>query len=1058
MQHVLFHEQNAYAVIITNFEGAITEWNPAAERIFGYSRDEALGKTPAMLYRPAGHAALTETILENVAGEGYWAGEAPFVHKDGSEGITDIAVYSYVDEQGQPATIGIIRDITGERQTQHVSRENTERLRLITDNVGAVITILDTEQRYLFVNKGFEDLFGLTHDDVVGKSVREFIGREMYERVVPHLESALSGKEVSFERERTGTDGVTRIYQSTYLPHFDEHGKICGTYGLSVDITERKEAERELREKERQLRLITDNVAATIIYFDADQRYQFVNKATEKLYGITREQIIGRTLLDVQGEAGYSKIEQHVQTAFSGSEATFEQERILPDGQRLHYQTTYLPDFSEDNQVIGVYVLLADITARKQVEAELKRTSQAAVLLRKIAVAANHAENLDEVIQTSLDELCIYSGWPLGHAYLLSRGETEELVSSNLWHLADPQKYETFRRATEEMIFQPGIGLPGRVVSENTAQWRTVRKNHPRAEAAIAAGIETGFAIPVMVGSQVTAVLEFFNTGIIERDDALLAVAEQVGVLIGRVIERQRMEEDRASSQKRLSGIVDIATEAIISIGTKGQIKLFNKGAETIFGYAADDIVGKSIELLLPERFRTDHSKHIEGFLRGPDTGRLVNGRGTLYAQRADGSEFPAEASISKLELPHETLLTVILRDITERLEFETQNLENVAKFRGIFEDAAYAIGVADRDGKFLEVNDALAELFGYERQEMIGLPFSAVTAPETLERDLDQFNALVSGKRLSIRVEKTYMRKNGERFEAQLVSKAVYDNDGEFKFTIVLIDDITQRKQVEQTILAAKEEAELASRAKSEFLANMSHELRTPLNSIIGFSDLLTDQSLYLADDTTSTEYATHIFDSGEHLLALINDILDISKIEAGTSALQEENIDIAKTVNSCLTMVAERAKIGDIGLVAKIEETTLPMLRADKTRIKQVVLNLLSNAVKFTEAGGMVTVRAWHNFDSGFVLQVVDDGIGMAPGDIPKALARFQQVESDLTRKYEGTGLGLPLSKALVEQHGGTLDLQSQADVGTTVTVRLPADRTVHIPANDVLEAKAV
>jgi PAS domain S-box-containing protein len=763
-------------------------------------------------------------------------------------------------------------------------------------------------------------------------------------------------------------------------------------------------------------------------------------------------------LLDVQGEAAYSQIEQHVQTAINGDESTFEQVRILPDGRRLHYQTTYLPDISENNQVIGVYVLLADITARKRAEAELKRTTQAAELLRKIAVAANHAESLNEVIQISLDELSIYSGWPIGHAYLLRQGRNEELVSSNLWYLADSQRYETFRRESEELTFKPGIGLPGLVVSENTAQWLTVNKNYPRAEVGSAAGIETGFAIPVMIGSQVAAVLEFFNTGIVERDEALLAVAEQVGVLIGRVIERQRMEEERASSEKRLSGIVDIASEAIISVNTEGQIKLFNKGAETIFGYTAEEMLGQSINRLLPERFRDDQNKGFDSFLRERETSRLMKDRSLLKGQRADGREFPAEASISKLELPNETLLTVILRDITERLEAETQNLENVAKFRGIFEDAAYAIGVADRDGKYLEVNDALAELFGYERQEMIGLPFSAVTAPETLERDLDQFNALVSGKRISIRIEKTYMRKNGERFEAQLVSKAVYDNDGEFKFTIVLIDDITQRKQVEQTILAAKEEAEMASRAKSEFLANMSHELRTPLNSIIGFSDLLTDQSLYLPGDTTSTEYATHIFESGEHLLALINDILDISKIEAGTSALQEEDLDIAATVNSCLTMVAERAKNSEIRLIADIEEKTLPMLRADKTRMKQVVLNLLSNAVKFTEAGGRVTIKAWHNWDSGFVLQVIDDGIGMTPGDIPKALARFQQVESDLARKYEGTGLGLPLSKALVEQHGGTLDLQSQAGVGTTVTVRLPADRAVNIPANDVLEAKAL
>ena len=396
------------------------------------------------------------------------------------------------------------------------------------------------------------------------------------------------------------------------------------------------------------------------------------------------------------------------------------------------------------------------------------------------------------------------------------------------------------------------------------------------------------------------------------------------------------------------------------------------------------------------------------------------------------------------------------MRDIND---FEVREVDIIgdAKFRGIFEEAAFGIGIADRDGKYIDVNAALATLFGFERQELIGVPFAALTAPETLDRDLAQFEDLVSGKNPAVRLEKTYLRKNGERFEAQLVSKAVCDRNGEFKFTIALIEDITQRKRDEQTILTAKAEAELASRAKSEFLANMSHELRTPLNSIIGFSDLLTDRSLYVSGDSTSAEYAGHIYDSGEHLLALINDILDISKIEAGASILREEEIDIAAVIERCHIMVGDRAAKKDVGLNVDFDDTPLPLLRADKTRIKQVMLNLLSNAVKFTEPGGTVTTKVRHNFDTGFVLQVIDTGIGMAPEDIPMALARFHQVDSALSRKYEGTGLGLPLSKALIEQHGGSLDLQSQLGVGTTATVRLPIDRVVEGAQNDVLKARA-
>ena len=227
-----------------------------------------------------------------------------------------------------------------------------------------------------------------------------------------------------------------------------------------------------------------------------------------------------------------------------------------------------------------------------------------------------------------------------------------------------------------------------------------------------------------------------------------------------------------------------------------------------------------------------------------------------------------------------------------------------------------------------------------------------------------------------------------------------------------------------------------------------MSHELRTPLNGINGFSELLAEEVFGPLGNAEYLKFAEAINASGQHLLALINDVLDISKIEAGDTGLSEETFDVTPVINSCITMVGQRSADSGVELVVDIAEDTLLQLRADKTRIKQVVLNLLSNAVKFTEAGGRITLKAWHNQESGFVLQVIDTGIGISANDIPKALTRFQQVENGLNRKHSGTGLGLPLATSLVEMHGGTLDLQSQLGVGTTVTVHFPVARTVTRP----------
>ncbi len=250
--------------------------------------------------------------------------------------------------------------------------------------------------------------------------------------------------------------------------------------------------------------------------------------------------------------------------------------------------------------------------------------------------------------------------------------------------------------------------------------------------------------------------------------------------------------------------------------------------------------------------------------------------------------------------------------------------------------------------------------------------------------------------------------------------------------------------REKEQSLRVARDDAEAASRAKSEFLAAMSHELRTPLNAIIGFSDMIKGETFGPVGSVKYRDYANDINTSGLHLLALINDILDLSKVESGTDELDEEDIEVPRLIRSAFTLVRQRAE--NIALELDLEvPDALPALRADERKLKQILVNLLSNAIKFTETGGKVTLKAWTRATSGHVFQVIDTGIGIAPEDIPKALSMFGQVDGDLNRQYEGTGLGLPLAKGLVELHGGTLDLQSQVNVGTTVTVRFPASRII-------------
>ncbi|MCZ6741268.1 MAG: HAMP domain-containing sensor histidine kinase, partial [Alphaproteobacteria bacterium] len=220
--------------------------------------------------------------------------------------------------------------------------------------------------------------------------------------------------------------------------------------------------------------------------------------------------------------------------------------------------------------------------------------------------------------------------------------------------------------------------------------------------------------------------------------------------------------------------------------------------------------------------------------------------------------------------------------------------------------------------------------------------------------------------------------------------------------------------------------------------------ELRTPLNAVIGLSELMNEATFGPLGHPKYTEYAKDITESGRHLLELIEDILDLSRIEVGKLKLYEEKVDVVKVVRACMMILRSRAEAGRIEIQTSLPED-VPLLMADAGKLKQILLNVLSNAIKFTPVGGTVTLEAYVEKDGGFVFMVRDTGIGIASKDLSMAMAPFGQVDGSLSRKYQGTGLGLPLTKALVELHGGRIELASVVDVGTEVTIRFPKSRIV-------------
>ncbi len=347
---------------------------------------------------------------------------------------------------------------------------------------------------------------------------------------------------------------------------------------------------------------------------------------------------------------------------------------------------------------------------------------------------------------------------------------------------------------------------------------------------------------------------------------------------------------------------------------------------------------------------------------------------------------------------------------------------------------------VSDRTLKFVEVNRSALDNLGYTPDEIRNLtPLDL--KPGLCHGEFESFlSPLRQGTEDTVVVEATHRRKDGSTYPVRIrVQYSPLESPPVF---VAVAQDMTEWKNALNQLRRAKERAESANQAKSSFLANMSHELRTPLNAILGFSEVLKDEILGPMGSERYIQYASDIHDSGTHLLEVINGVLDIAKIESGEQDLDERSVDIGEMVDSCIRLAVADRKTSGLQVKTDVPEN-LPHVRVDALKIKQVLINLLSNAIKFTGDGGDIAIEARQLRSKDIELTVRDSGIGMSQRDIPVALSVFGQIDSSMSRRYQGTGLGLPLVKALVESHGGRLNIDSAVGQGTTVSFTIPGRR---------------
>ncbi len=1068
--------------------------NPRMAEILGYTAEEMLGKHLFEFMDEHGKEVAKYDLERRRRGikEQH---DFEFIRKDGARVYASLETSPITDEAGKyVGALACIADITERKQAEESLRETRDYLNNLLDYANAPIIVWDPLFRITQFNHAFEKLTGLSAHEVLGKKLDILFPEDKREESMSHIRRALAGERwESVEIPILRQDGTVRtvLWNSATLYAPDRKTAIA-TIAQGQDITERKRMEEELRLLSDAVKMTTESI--TIVDFEG--RILDINEAGLRMSGLdSKADLVGKSPLSlIVPEDRQKGIESMAEILVEGSLKTVEYHILRKDGSKALIETSVSPIRDEKGAPKSIVAVARDITERRRMEEELRRLSDAVKMtsesitivgLNGIILDINEAglrmygldskadlvgkdpsdliapedrqkarEDMGKVLaEGSLKTVEYHILKEDGSQMLIEtsgslikdeKGEPKGIVAVSR-DITERRRMEDELRRLSDVVKMTSesitiTDLNGIIIYVNEASLRMYGLDNrvdllgkdpsdlidPEDKQRV---IE-GMAKVVTEGS-----LKAGEYHLLRKDGSIMLVEVSVSLIrdekgepkyiasVSRdITERKRMEEEL----RRLSDAVKMSTDSITITDLNGTILDMNEASLRLYGLDNKaDMVGKNPSALIAPEDRQKAREDMAKVLMG-DPFKF----GEYHILKEDGSQMLIEVggSLIRGETGEPKGIVSVARDITERRRMEEALRNSEEQFRSVAETANDAIITVNSKGDVVMWNRRAETMFGYSVDEMLDKSL-ALIMPERFREDHEKGIARVVSTGLTKLIGKTVeivgLKRDGSEFPIELSLSSWSTNEESF-FTAV-VRDITERKKAEEAL------REL-DRLKAEFISDISHELRTPLHSIKGFGKLILDGKV--PDPNIQREFLTIIENQSNRLDKLVGNLLDASRLESGRFSINKQHIPIAGTIHEAVQTV--RGVAGGRGITIKEDvPATLPEVDVDKERLEQVLFNLIGNAVKFSNDDSEVIVRAEAR-EHDILAQIIDHGIGIPKDAMPRLFQRFYRAEG--SSGISGSGLGLYISKQIIDAHGGRIWVESEAGKGSTFSFTLP------------------